>query len=89
MESVTGQSDGAPPIGIQYEISVVYKAVPLPLSRLTGVLAHIELLMIELQQPRLGGYNHYPQLTPKPPPQVRALREPSPIGEAEHLLLCL
>ena len=41
MEPADGQSDGAPPAGLRCELPAVDKAVPLPLSRLSGVLSHV------------------------------------------------
>ena len=40
LEPASGQSDGAPPTGLRCEITVVEKAVPLPLSWLYGVLSN-------------------------------------------------
>ena len=49
----------------------------------------MEWIALALQHPELGGYHQDHQGTPKTPPQVQALREPSPSGDSEHLALCL
>ena len=58
--------------------------MPLPLTRLPGVLPHTEWLVLILYQPSLGLSDKDPGGTPQPPPQVRATRELSLIGETKH-----
>ena len=55
LEPVASQLDIALPAGIRCDLSAVKKSVPLPLSRLPGVLSHEEWIALALKHPSLGG----------------------------------
>ena len=87
LDPAVGHSDGAPTPGIRCDPPAVDKAMTLPLPCLAGVLPHMEFLALALQPEAMGGYDQDPGGSPQPPPQVQAMQEPSPVGEAKHLPL--
>ena len=70
MELAAGQPYGTPTPGIRCDITTFYKVIPLTLLWITGVLTHMDFLMLTLQQAELRVLYKDPGGAPQTPPQV-------------------
>ena len=61
--------------------TVYKKRCPCPFRGCQGSFEPVMVYTIILSSNN-GGWHQYPRGTPDPPPQVRALRQPSPLGDS-------